>query len=313
MVSEVSPVVIWGVTGFIGGAIADALISSGVCVRGISRREFTVPPKWQRLYEHSSLDFNATTDQLREVVRGASFVIHCAGHFEADEEYFNAYCSSCVNLADASAGQGVSGLLLLSSLSVYGSFISGFVGLDTPLIPVSPYGRSRVRAEELTIKALAGTGVKLFIMRTPAVVGVGMKSIVLTGVFNTIRSGLFLHPGRKSSCLACIGISRLASIVVMLIRYPNEDQPVRVIQIVDNIQWTTLVARFSNIRGVPYIRIPVPGRAMIKILGLLKISAPGPLLALTSEAQYASSNCAMVKNFLPETLDDIEALIRSMN
>jgi len=312
MASDVPPVVIWGVTGFIGRAIANALIASGVTVRGISRREFDIPPKWQGLYEHFSVDFGATVDQLRKVVRGASFVIHCAGHFNADEDLFNAYCSSCENIASVSVDEGVKGFVLLSSLSVYGSFISGFVGIDTPLNPVSSYGRSRVRAEEMTTKALARSDVKLFLLRIPAVIGVGMKSIVLTGIFTTVRSGLFLHPGRKSSCLACVGISRLASAVVMLIRHSNHEQSVRIIQIVDNMQWTVLVSRFSKIRGVPYIRIPLPGRAIVRVLDFLKSAVPGPLFALTSEAQYASSDCFMADNFLPETVDDIDALIRSM-
>jgi nucleoside-diphosphate-sugar epimerase len=311
-VSDVPLVVVWGVTGFIGRAITKALIANGVKVRGISRGRFHMPPKWRGLYEHFSFDFNATVDQLRKVVREASFVVHCAGHFEANEELFNAYCSSCVNLSAVSADEGVKSFLLLSSLSVYGSFISGFVGLDTPLNPVSSYGRSRVRAEEITTESLAGSDVKLFILRIPAVIGVGMKSIVLTGIFTTIRSGIFLHPGRKSSCLACVGISRLASAVVMLVKHSNHEQPVRIIQIVDNMQWTVLVSRFSKICGVPYIRIPLPGRAIVRVLDFLKSAVPGPLFALTSEARYASSDCFVADNFLPETVDDIDALIRSM-
>jgi nucleoside-diphosphate-sugar epimerase len=312
-VSDVPLAVVWGVTGFIGRAITKALIVNGVKVRGISRGKFHTPPKWQGLYEHFSLDFNATADQLRKVVRGASFVVHCAGHFEANEELFNVYCSSCVNLSAVSTDEGVKSFLLLSSLSVYGSFISGFVGIDTPLNPVSSYGRSRVRAEEMTTKALARSDVKLLILRIPAVIGVGMKSIVITGIFTTICSGLFLHPGRKSSCLACIGISRLAFVVVALIRHSNHEQPVSIIQIVDNIQWTVLVSRFSEILGLSYIRIPLPGMAIVRALNFLKIPVPGPLFALTSEAQYASTDDFMTDNLLPETMEDIDALIRSIS
>lgn len=70
-----SRVLILGVTGFIGSALAQRLLAAGIAVRGVSRRP--PPPP----IEHVALDLAAMTDAAvwRPHLRGIDAVINCAG------------------------------------------------------------------------------------------------------------------------------------------------------------------------------------------------------------------------------------------
>ncbi len=304
---------VWGVTGFIGRAIVEQLVAKGIVVRGISRTSISIPENWQGKYEHYCHDFGASRSDLLKVMQGATCAIHCAGHFNAQQDLLNEFVNSVENLAGAAWEAGVKRVILLSSLAIYGRQLSGTFGVKTPATPDSPYGVSRARAEELALKILSGTTVTLHIVRIPAVIGMGMKSIVLTGLFRTLKTGIFLHPGSLYSCLACIGIKRL-SITLSGLAIWESLAGIHTIQIVDNLKWTDLVNEYRKTTGGHVFRLALPGRLVIRLLTVAKMRVPGPLFALVSEANYENSvKGEFEPDFAPDTMDEVREILRGMH
>ncbi len=306
------PVVVWGATGFIGRAVVEQLVAKGVVVRGISRSGISIPENWQGKYEHYCHDFCASRSDLLKVMQGASCTIHCAGHFNAQQDLLNEFENSVANFAGAALEAGVKRVILLSSLALYGRQLSGAFGVKTPASPDSPYGESRARAEELARKLLSGTTVTLHIVRIPAVIGTGMKSIVLTGLFKTLKTGIFLHPGSLDSCLACVGIKRLA-IMLSGLAVSESLNGIHTIQVVENLKWADLVTEYRRTTGDHVIRLALPGRLIIRVLRAVKVRVPGPLFALASEAIY-ENNAEEVPEpvFSPSTMDEVREIIRGV-
>ena len=82
-------------------------------------------------------------------------------------------------IATKSKNQGVRQFIFLSSMAVYGiekrlSSVSGVIRHDTPLKPITMYGKSKYLAE-LILSKLGDEGFKIVIVRPPNVYGPGCK------------------------------------------------------------------------------------------------------------------------------------------
>ncbi|MFV2021995.1 NAD-dependent epimerase/dehydratase family protein [Micromonospora sp. LOL_023] len=159
-----SRVLVTGAAGFIGSHLVDSLLGSGVRVVGLDRR---------RLGEHALADENLVravasplftpycldlaVDQLDDVVAGCDTVFHLAarpGVRPSWSREFLDYAQANVlgthRLLDACARHGTRRLVVASSSSVYGPADRPSRESD-PTCPVSPYGVSKLAAEQLCL------------------------------------------------------------------------------------------------------------------------------------------------------------------
>lgn len=83
-----------------------------------------------------------------------------------------------MRVAAKCATDNVPWLLVMSSFSVYGAEtrLNVVVDYSTNALPVSPYGKSKLAAEEAARSALEGTKVRLAIVRAPLIYGPGQKN-----------------------------------------------------------------------------------------------------------------------------------------
>ncbi|WFE96654.1 NAD-dependent epimerase/dehydratase family protein [Micromonospora sp. WMMD987] len=153
-----------GAAGFIGSHLVDALLGRGVRVVGMDRR---------RVGEHALADENLAqavgsplftpycldlaVDQLDDVVAGCDTVFHLAarpGVRPSWSREFLDYTQTNVlgthRLLEACTRQGVRRLVVASSSSVYGP-ADRPSREDDPTCPVSPYGVSKLAAEQLCL------------------------------------------------------------------------------------------------------------------------------------------------------------------
>jgi len=150
-----------GATGFLGGHIADVLLSQGHRVRASVRA--TSDTRWIRDKDVETLEAvlapppgapdDADIDSLDRLVAGADTVIHCAGAVRAPDEagYLRSNVLSTRRLLEAARRAGtVRVFVLVSSLAASGPSSPGRPRLESdPCAPITAYGRSKVAAEAL--------------------------------------------------------------------------------------------------------------------------------------------------------------------
>lgn len=159
-----SRVLVTGAAGFIGSHLVDALLARGISVVGLDRR---------RLGEHALADENLAravssplftsycldlaTDPLEDAVSGCDTVFHLAARpgvrrsWGSDFlDYTQANVLGTHRLLDACIHQRVRRLVVASSSSVYGP-ADRPSREDDPTCPVSPYGVSKLAAEQLCL------------------------------------------------------------------------------------------------------------------------------------------------------------------
>ena len=150
-----SKVLVTGGAGYIGAHVAAELLKSGYSIRiyddfsnGLHRR---VDGKFRDIVDGDMLD----RVKLLAALDGIDAVIHLAAKKSVEEsvkdplKYYENNVGGTLNLLGAMAAKGVKQLVYSSSAAVYSPNDKEAVLEDDPTAPLSPYGASKLLAEQL--------------------------------------------------------------------------------------------------------------------------------------------------------------------
>jgi nucleoside-diphosphate-sugar epimerase len=155
-------VVVTGGAGFIGSHLVEALLGEGCCVRVLDNFDAYYEGKEQNLrsaagHPRFTLERGDILDEgaLGRVFRGAEVVFHLAAQpgvrfsFEQEEKTRRVNIDGTRSVLEAAARAGVRRLVFASSSSVYGHLEKLPVSENEAVRPISPYGESKARGEDL--------------------------------------------------------------------------------------------------------------------------------------------------------------------
>jgi dihydroflavonol-4-reductase len=199
-------VVVTGATGFLGSAVARALVAAGMEVHALTRptsnlrRVSDLPITWH---------VGDVTDpaSLGHIFDDADWVIHAAGQLGqagiSESTYWQQNAQGTYNvLAEIAAGGGMPRVVCISSAGVLGP-MNGFhpesVPDETfPLRPSNGYERSKAGAEMIAA-TFAEQGLPVIIARPEFVYGPGDLHVL--GLFQAIQKRLFFYVGNgRNTC-----------------------------------------------------------------------------------------------------------------
>jgi len=176
-----------GATGFVGGAVARALVNSGIDVRVLARAGADLQNLQGLTVERVEGDLRDPAS-LRKALTGCRQLYHVAAHYalwaKDPSIFYNINVTGTKNLLEAACEAGTERIVYCSTIGAIGLPPGG--GLGTEETPVSieqmagHYKRSKYLAEQEVLK-LAKAGLPVVIVNPSAPVGAGDVKPTPTG------------------------------------------------------------------------------------------------------------------------------------
>lgn len=187
-----------GGAGYIGAHVVDLLAKAGqdvVIVDDFSTGDRSKAQGFPLVEVDLSSDSAVAAVSAAMTKHGVTDVIHFAAQKQVGESverpahYFRQNVGGMANLLDAMQTAGVSRLVFSSSAAVYGDTVlddAGALVEDTPCVPISPYGHTKLISEQLCSYAETSWGLKWVALRYFNVAGAGRPELGDPATLNLI-------------------------------------------------------------------------------------------------------------------------------
>lgn len=306
-----------GASGFLGSRIVSLAHEAGWAVRALHRS-----PRQELKGVETYVGDIADVSMLRKASEGAAAVVHAAGLAHVfgartwdSARFYEVNEAGTANVVEAALKAGVSHFVLVSSVSVYGSYPGVKCDETIRCRPQGPYAMSKWQGEQRAIERMAkGEGV-LSILRFATIYGEGDRGNVAK-LIRALDQGRFIWPGsgqnqkslifKEDAARACLcALERQASATDVF----NVSAP--------PASMREIVAAICQGLGRPIPRLGIPG-PLLKAVGAFsqRIGDPGHLnerlRKFVRDDVYDGSKFEATFNFSP-TVSLFEGLLREIN
>jgi nucleoside-diphosphate-sugar epimerase len=258
--SNNSPILVTGATGFIGRAVCAALLAQGFPVRAVVRNDSVTKESIPASEVAVIDDINRNTDWSNPLAN-VDTVIHLAAWNNSVEEVpinplaacreINVYGSE--RLAKMAAASGVRRFIYMGSVKVHGEGDDhAYTEEDEPR-PQNLYVSSKWQAEQL-LQIIAGqTDMELVILRPPLVYGPGVKVNFLR-LMKLVDKQIPLPLAGIKNKRSIIYVGNLVDAVIKCIRHPEASGKTFLVSDVDDVSTKELIGMIAAaLKKKPYL------------------------------------------------------------
>jgi len=211
-----STVLITGATGFIGGRLAEILLSRGVKVRCVVRN-FGHATRIARMKPEIVPANLANAEHMDKAIAGVDYVIHCAHDMRSTAQN----TTGLQNIVDACLKHKVRRLVYVSTFSVYEPFPDGIVSEETRDGDRNwMYVRSKLEMEEFVLKAVRERKLPASIVQPTIVYGPFSKPWTNAPAENLIY-GTVILPDRGEGLCNAVYIDDLVDGLMLAATHPG--------------------------------------------------------------------------------------------
>ncbi len=258
-------VLITGVSGFVGGALACRLLDEGSYrVRGAARRVLSNAPAGLELCQSPELEAEADWSELLqdvEVVVHAAARVHMMNDQAADplSEFRRANTEGTLRIARQAVEAGVRRFVFISSIKVNGeeSPADRPYSADDVVAPVDPYGVSKHEAEQALLALARETGLEVVIIRPVLVYGPGVKAN-FQSMMRWLDRRLPLPLGAIHNSRSLVSLDNLVDLIVTCLQHSAAAGQVFLVSDGSPLSTTQLLRRMGLALGKPARLLPIP-------------------------------------------------------
>jgi len=245
-------VLISGISGFVGSALAPALGERGHEVRGISGR-----------------------GDVTQFLPRSDAIVHLANiaHGSAGADLLRRVnVDGTRSLAESAAGRGVRRFVYLSSIKALGEETRGRAldGSEVPA-PEDAYGRSKLAAERALAEVAGRTNLEIVILRPPLAYGPGVKANFLA-LMRAVDRGWPLPLGSVRNLRSLIYVGNLASAIASSLEAPGAAGKTYLVSDGGSISTPALVDAIAHAMGRRARLLPLPPRVLECIPSLRRLT-----------------------------------------
>ena len=257
-------VLITGVSGFVGGALACSLLDEGgYRVRGAARRVFSNAPAGLELCQSPELEAKADWSGLLqdvEVVVHAAARVHMMNDQATDplSEFRRANTEGSLRIARQAVEAGVRRFVFISSIKVNGeeSPADRPYSADDVVAPVDPYGVSKHEAEQALLALARETGLEVVIIRPVLVYGPGVKAN-FQSMMRWLDRRLPLPLGAIHNSRSLVFLDNLVDLIVTCLQHSAAAGQVFLVSDGAPLSTTQLLRRMGLALGKPARLLPI--------------------------------------------------------
>lgn len=253
-----------GASGFVGAAVVERLALMSDCqVLALVRRDGVVLPVTVTPV-HAGENYLAAEELSLD---GVDALIHCAArvHVMSDassdplSEYRKVNVDGTLRLAEQAARAGVKRFVFISSIKVNGEGTrvgEAYKADDLPA-PSSPYGVSKMEAEQQLRLLAQRTGMEVVIIRPVLVYGPDVKAN-FHSMMVWLNKGIPLPLGAIRGQRSLVALDNLVDLIVTCLHHPAAANQTFLVSDGEDMSTTTLLTRIGAELGKPARLIPVP-------------------------------------------------------
>lgn len=204
-------VAITGGTGFIGKHLIARHVARGDQVRYLTRRK--TAEDIRGAFAHIG-NLSSSIGELRQFVRGADVLYHCAAELRNEADMHNTNVLGTANLLAAATGE-TGRWVQLSSTGVYGSELHGDINEDAEINPVNAYERSKAASDDLVCAAAELQDLPCVVLRPSNVYGTDMPNQSLFQLIKMIDRGMFFFIGQRGAVTNYIHVENVVDALVL--------------------------------------------------------------------------------------------------
>lgn len=283
-------IVVTGAGGFIGGRVVEAILQNPSLgdVVPLVRRWSTVARIGRYPVEAVQADL-LDAGRLREAVRGADVVVHCAvGNRRATVE-------GTRNLLEVARAAGVRRFVHISTIDVYGR-AEGVVDEDHPHARTGrEYGDSKIEAEELCMAA-ATRDFEVVILR-PTIVYGPFSDLWTLEFAQRLRDGAWTLP-REACQGTCnlVYVDDLVRCILRAVEAPGVSGRAYNVNGPDRVTWQEYVEALNRALEYPELSPPPAASSRVRstvvqplrrLIKAIFVRFQGPVLALYKRSRWA--------------------------
>ena len=204
-------VAITGGTGFIGKHLIAKHVARGDQVRYLTRK---IAPKNVRGASAYIGSLGSSIDELRQFVRGADVLYHCAAELRNEAEMHNTNVRGTANLLSAAIGE-IGRWVQLSSTGIYRNNLHGEIQEDAEINPVNAYEKSKVASDNLVYAAVKHQNLPCAVLRPSNVYGTDMPNQSLLQLIRMIDKGRFFFIGQQGAIANYIHVENIVDAMLL--------------------------------------------------------------------------------------------------